>query len=116
MKTHTLIELQNRVLEIGVRLSILMVFIGAGVYLFYYGSQPHIMPSIVTKKTFILEFKIVEYGLYTLILIQFTRLFFVLAVFFLKRDFLFFSVSIFVLGFLGFSMFFPIFFHTSIFL
>ena len=108
MKAETLITLQNWILKIGVRASILLVLIGGCVYLYYFGSQPHVMPAtIVEKQQHILEFKVIEYGFCSLIAIQFIRLFFVCLIFLIKRNYSFMLISLFVLVFILFSMFSP---------
>lgn len=110
MDIETLITLQNQILKIGVRVSILLVLIAGGMYLYSHGLQPHAVPNaIVENPSITLELKIVEYGFYTLILIQFMRLFFVCTIFLLKKNFLFLLMSLFVFGFILFAMFAPFF-------
>lgn len=116
MKTEGLIKLQNWILKVGVRISILLVLIGGSIYLFNQGLQPHVIPAIISVNQYsALELKIIEYGLYTILLVQFIRLFFVCVIFIIKRNFLFLFMSIGVLAFILFAMFAP-FFDIEIFL
>jgi len=91
MMVQPLMSIQKMVLDIGVKLSILLIA-GGGILS---------LADIETKG--------IQYGLWVLIGAQFVRLIFVIIEFILKKDFLWVLMSSFVLLVLLFSLF----FHTA---
>jgi hypothetical protein len=105
--------LKNWFLKIGMGLSILLVLIGGGIYLFDHGSQPYVIHHTLVENKPLIELKIIKYGLYMLILVQLIQLLFICGIFLIKRNLLSFFMSIFVVAFISFSIF-SSFFSTQI--
>ena len=107
MNMNDIVNFQMKLLKIAMWTSIFLVMLGGCLYLYQYGSN---LPSdhLILAKRLVpgFELQFVKAGLYLLILIQFVRIFFIIGIFHLKKNFLFIGLSLFILLILVISMFF----------
>jgi len=107
MNMNDIINFQIKLLKIAMWISIFLVLLGGCLYLYQHGSNLLSDHLIITKKPMLgFELQFVKTGLYLLILIQFVRIFFIIGIFYLKKNPLFISMGLVILLILIISMFF----------